>query len=169
MSLKTFAVVPIAALVACGPTPGHTEPMPGQDAPPAKAPANGAPQITPPVFRQACLNLKPLQVGAWTIPPKPLHLTAPALSPTARQLGLRGLVVIATIIDMQGKVCDAQVVKGIARNLPGLIDEPARQSILASAYSPATLDGHPVAVVFYATVRIDLSEPPTTRGDTIAP
>ncbi|HEY0781115.1 MAG TPA: energy transducer TonB, partial [Thermoanaerobaculia bacterium] len=112
-------------------------------------------------------DLKPLQVGAWTVPPKPLHPVLPAIGQAARQLGLRGTVVVATSIDAEGKVCDAQVVRGLAPSLPSLIDEPARQSVLATPYTPATLDGRPVAVVFYTTVKVDATEPPPA-GTTVA-
>ena len=167
MNLKIFAAVPIVALFACGPAPGRTATVtPPTSALPASAAARAQPGstanrslITPPVFRQSCLDLKPLQVGGWTAPPTPLHQPPPEIGAEARKLDLRGSVVIAAIIDAEGKVCDAQVVKGIARAMPSLFDEPARRSILATTFKPATLDGRPVAVVFYAVVKIDQTAP----------
>ena len=137
-----------ASLQACSP-PNNNLAAPTA-APPAPAHAQASPR-----FRQECLDLKPLQIGSTgRTAPRLLHPAAPDLTHLGSPRSVQGVVIVAAVIEKNGEVCDAQVVKGILSEQPHLVDEPVRQAVLASTFAPATLNGAPVAVVYYLTVPI---------------
>lgn len=86
--------------------------------------------------------------------PQKLSAPAPAYTETALKERTQGLVAFEAVIDRHGDVICAQVLTG----LPHGLTESAEESIRAWKFEPATVDGEPVAVVYYLTVSFRLSK-----------
>lgn len=96
-----------------------------------------------PHLRDECTRLTARRVG-WDIhPPQLIDRVDP------RVRNVRGIVIIETIIDVDGNVCDAAVLKGINAE----VDAAAVAAVKRWRFTPATLNGRPVAVYFDLTVR----------------
>lgn len=103
------------------------------------------PPIPQPHFRDECTRLAaPRRVGYWVDPPLLIHRVDP------KSTGVKGIVIVETIIDVDGNVCDAAVLKGI----DPAIDAAALAAVKQWRFKPAMADGHPVAVYFDLTVRL---------------
>ena len=99
-----------------------------------------------------------------TTPTGPIHVTsevekperiagpAPRYTEIARRARIQGIVRLEAIIDEQGHVVDIQVLSGLPMGLTDAAVEAARQW----RYSPARLDGKPVAVYFNLAVQFEL-------------
>jgi TonB family protein len=61
---------------------------------------------------------------------------------------LTGTVILEIVIDREGCVREARVLKG----LPSGLNESSLAAVKGWAFRPATLDGEPVRVFFIATV-----------------
>lgn len=66
----------------------------------------------------------------------------------ARQARIQGVVILQTIINALGKVTNVKVLKG----LPEGLTEAAVAAVTQWEFSPATLDGEPVAVYYMVTI-----------------
>lgn len=71
----------------------------------------------------------------------------------ARVKGVEGDVIVELLIDKQGKVRSARVIKSPSP----LLDEPARSALLQYEFSPALKGGEPVAVKIKYTYTFELS------------
>jgi len=120
----------VAALLACRnvPPPPPHEPIPT------------------PHFRDDCVKLAGIRVIGHDIhPPVAIHRVDPKVP------GVRGIVIIETIINVDGNVCDAAVLKGISTEA----DAAALAAVKQWRFRPATLNGKTVAVYFDLTVRFE--------------
>jgi len=93
----------------------------------------------------------PREIGGELRPPKLLFGPAPRYPELARQVRLEGEVVVECVIDAQGLVREARVVRG-----PGLLREPALAAVSRWRYAPTLLNGRPVAVRMSVSVRFEL-------------
>jgi TonB family protein len=76
----------------------------------------------------------------------------PVYTETARKARIEGIVIIETIIDRQGNVTDARMLKG----LPLGLDQSALDAVKKWKFKPGTLNGQPVPVIFTLTVTFKL-------------
>ena len=84
-------------------------------------------------------------------PPKLTRATPPGYPDDAIKKGIEGTVVVEILIDADGRVAKARILMSI----PAL-DQAAIACVKEWQFTPATIDGHPVATVARAPVRFRL-------------
>ena len=90
----------------------------------------------------------PLRVGGDVKAPVIEQRVEPRYTPEAAKARISGIVIIEAIINAEGRVTDAQVLKP----LPFGLDEAAVEAVKKWRFRPATLHGEPVPVIFDVTV-----------------
>lgn len=91
----------------------------------------------------------PLRVGGAVTRPEIIHMAKPVPTTEARMHpGFSGQVILEAIIDRQGRIQNARVLKG----QPYGLNESALESLKQWRFRPATLDGKPVKVYYVLTV-----------------
>lgn len=90
----------------------------------------------------------PLQVGGEVLAPVRVYDPPPAYTEAARRARIQGRVILEAIIEADGTVRDAEVLRG----LPMGLDEAARQALLTWRFEPGTLHGEPVPVKYVLSV-----------------
>jgi protein TonB len=90
----------------------------------------------------------PLRVGGDVQAPVAIERVQPIYPETARRARVRGVVVIEAIIDKQGRVKNARVLRGQGMGL----NEAALQAVEKWRFRPGTRHGTPVEVIFVLTV-----------------
>ena len=108
-------------------------------------PHNHGVPIPEPKFSAQCEDLMPLRVGHSVEPPRVLSRVAP------RSVGVQGIVILATIIESSGRICDAVVMKGLNPEA----DNAALEAVRRWTFTAARLNGTPRAAVFHVTVKFD--------------
>jgi protein TonB len=93
----------------------------------------------------------PIRLGGDIKPPIRTKYVAPRYPDIARLNHVGGIVIIDAIIDSEGKVANARVLRSVP-----LLDEAALEAVRAWEYAPALLNGTPTAVIMTVTVRFDL-------------
>ena len=96
----------------------------------------------------------PYRVGGNVTRPEKVAGDPPQYSEEARMARVQGVVIVEAVIDEEGKVTDAKVLKG----LPMGLSEAALEAIQAWEFKPAMLDGKPVAVYYALTVNFTLGK-----------
>ena len=91
-------------------------------------------------------------VGGDVQKPLKIHAPAPVYTEPARRARIQGIVILQAVIDREGAVVSAEIVRG----LPMGLSEAALEAVRQWRYQPATLQGRPVAVTFSLTVRFEL-------------
>jgi periplasmic protein TonB len=94
----------------------------------------------------------PIRIGGEVVPPEPISRPQPLYPDIARKAHVTGVAIVEAIIDKQGNVTDARVLRG----LPMGLSEAATNAILRWKYRPATLNGRPVVVYLTVTVNFTL-------------
>jgi protein TonB len=94
----------------------------------------------------------PRRVGGNVKPPTVVYRVEPDYTEEARKSRLQGIVIIEAIIDTQGNVTEARVLKGLA----GGLDASALAAVRQWKFRPGTLDGKAVPVIFDLMVRFRL-------------
>lgn len=89
-----------------------------------------------------------------TEPPTILSQTPPAYPEEARRAGVEGVVVLECIVDEEGRVVSAQVLRG----QPLGLSEAAVEAVLQWRYEPVLKDGQPVVAAVVVTVNFRLAE-----------
>jgi TonB family protein len=74
--------------------------------------------------------------------PKAIYNPEPEYTDRARKKKIRGSVVLSIVVTDEGKVRDARVVAGLAKDL----DQQALKAVSTWKFEPATKDGKPVPV-----------------------
>jgi protein TonB len=87
-------------------------------------------------------------VGGDVMAPTAITRVEPLYPETARKARIGGTVIIETIIDRNGNVTDARVLKG----LPLGLDQSAVDAVKRWKFKPGTLNGQPIPVIFTLTV-----------------
>ena len=93
-------------------------------------------------------------------PPKRVKAEPPVYPPAAQAAGIRGIVIIEVVIDTQGKVASARLV----RSIPGL-DEAALAAVEKWQYEVTRVDGKPVSVRHTVPITFSLRLPEVDRQD----
>jgi TonB family protein len=96
----------------------------------------------------------PYRVGGNVTRPERISGEDPQYTALARKGRVQGVVIVEAVIDEEGKVTDAKVLKG----LPMGLDESALEAVKTWKFEPATLDGKPVPVYYTLTVNFALEE-----------
>lgn len=92
----------------------------------------------------------PFRVGGDVKPPRVRHRVEPIVPEEARKARVAGIVIIEAVIDKEGRVREARVLKP----LPLGLDEAALEALKQWTFEPGTLNGQPVDVIFNLTVNI---------------
>jgi periplasmic protein TonB len=83
--------------------------------------------------------------------PNKIHDAIPVYPSLARSAGVQGVVIIEATVDTQGDVAAAKVLRSVP-----LLDEAAVSAVRQWKYTPARLNGEPVAVLITVTVNFTL-------------
>jgi protein TonB len=94
---------------------------------------------------------EPLRVSEGVQAPAKLRHVPPQYPELARRAGVQGTVQIECVIDPQGNVVRARVVRGVA-----LLDAAALEAVQQWRYAPSRLNGVPVAVIMTVSVQFHL-------------
>ena len=143
---------PIVARQAAGSRTAEPEINPASD---VSAPAISAdPSASALVTSQPSAPAAPkedLPVGGDVKPARLISSVTPVYPPAARNLRVSGDVVIDAQIDANGRVTAMKVASG-----PPMLHQAAMDAVRQWKYTPATLDGKPVAMHMSVTVRFRL-------------
>lgn len=94
----------------------------------------------------------PLRVGGDVKAPVATTRVEPQYTEIARKARIEGIVIIEAIIDARGNVTDVRVLKP----LPMGLDQAALDAVKRWKFTPGTLNGQPVPVIFNLTVNFRL-------------
>jgi len=146
--------VPLPTADAPSPTNG-TDPSDGTD---SSDPSSGCPGCLPgpgdgPTTPGEAPSIgtgddAPIPVTVGMTRPEILKRVQPRYTDIARKAGVQGSVLVEAIIDTQGRVTDARVLRG----LPMGLDQEAVNAILQWRFTPAYQGSRPVKVYFTLTV-----------------
>jgi TonB family protein len=120
---------------------------------PQERAANGAfpPPPPPPPPSPAYLALidemKPVRIGGNVKTPAKIRDVKPVYPPIARMAGVQGVVILEILIDANGDVAEAHVLRSIP-----LLDEAALSAVKDWRFMPTYLNGTPTAVIMTVTV-----------------
>jgi TonB family protein len=89
----------------------------------------------------------PVRVGGAVMAPMQTRKVAPVYPEIARSARVQGVVILEVLIDEQGRVASARVLRSIP-----LLDQAALDAVYQWEYTPTLLNGVPVPVVMTATV-----------------
>ena len=95
---------------------------------------------------------QPLRVGGNVMAPVSVSRVDPQYTEIARRARIEGIVVIEAVIDRDGNVTDARVLKP----LPMGLDTAALDAVKRWKFKPGTLNGQPVPVYYNLTVTFRL-------------
>lgn len=147
---KTAARVPIP-----DPTPDEPEPIVAEDVEfveDVDVPVDtdfvvGMPSGGPPVIDQG-----PMRVGGDIQEPERIHYVQPEYPELARRARMEGFVILNAVIDKQGNVKDAEVLRGLGLGL----NEAAMDAVQQWKYTPTYYNGRPVEVILTVNVTFTL-------------
>ena len=94
----------------------------------------------------------PVRVGGNVKPPVSIKRVEPVYTEIARKARIEGIVIIEAIIDRNGNVTDARVLKP----LPMGLDQAALDAVKQWKFKPGTLGNQPVPVIYNLTVNFRL-------------
>jgi protein TonB len=94
---------------------------------------------------------QPVRLHAGIDAPRRVKEVTPIYPALARSAGVQGVVIIEAIIDVNGDVASAKVLRSIP-----LLDDAALEAVRQWKYTPARLNGEPVPVVVTVTVNFTL-------------
>jgi TonB family protein len=89
----------------------------------------------------------PVRVGGNIRQPVKITDAAPVLPETARQAGIRGVVIVEITVGPDGGIRDAKIIRSIP-----LLDKAALDAVRQWRYEPTLLNGTPVPVTMTVTV-----------------
>jgi protein TonB len=93
----------------------------------------------------------PIRVGSNTNAPKKVKDVRPVYPAIARAARVSGDVVLEAIIDAEGRVSDARVIRSIP-----LLDQAALDAVKQWEFTPTLLNGVPVHVIVSLVVAFEL-------------
>ena len=118
-------------------------------------PSGGAPLTAPPAMGSRSIidaeNVGAVRVGHGIREPKKLFDVKPIYPAIAQSAMVQGIVILEILIDRQGSVADAKVLRSIP-----LLDQAALDAVSQWAYQPTLLNGVPIPVVMTVTVNFTL-------------
>ena len=95
--------------------------------------------------------MMPVRIGENIEPPVKVKDAKPVYPPEARAAGVSGVVLIEAVIDVNGNIRDARVL----RSIPGL-DEAALDAVRQWQYKPAIVEGTVRPVIMTLTINFSL-------------
>jgi TonB family protein len=99
---------------------------------------------------------EPILVGGAVVRPVILSRVEPKYTELARRVHLEGPMILQAIIDEQGRVVDARVLKGLSMGRSMGLEQEALDAVSRWRFRPATLHGRPVKVFYSLTVLFTL-------------
>jgi len=109
----------------------------------------------PGVFQKSSLlspsGVTPVRVGGNIRPPQKTTQVNPIYPELAKSARVQGVVILETLIDEQGHVADARILRSVP-----LLDQAAMDAVLGWEFSPTLLNGVPVPIVMTVTVQFTL-------------
>ena len=96
----------------------------------------------------------PVRVGGVVMAPRQTRKVNPVYPPIAQSARVQGVVILEALIDEQGRVGSARVLRSIP-----LLDQAAIDAVRQWEYTPTMLNGAPTPVVMTVTVQFRLEEP----------
>jgi TonB family protein len=119
------------------------------------APGSGAEQaFTRPsgeAFERYVSVFNPIRIGGDLKAPAKIRDVRPVYPPIAQEARVQGVVIIETVIDEDGNVAEARVLRSIP-----LLDQAALEAVQQWRYVPTLLNGMPRAVIMTVTVNFTL-------------
>ena len=94
---------------------------------------------------------QPIRVGGQVKAPQQTRKVNPEYPPIAQSARVQGVVIVELVIDEQGRVNDARVLRSIP-----LLDQAALNAVRQWEYTPTLLNGVPTPIVMTATVQFTL-------------
>jgi protein TonB len=98
----------------------------------------------------------PLRVGGAISAPVAIRRVNPTYTEIARKARVSGIVIVEAIIDREGRVKDAKILRG----LPMGLDKAALDALKQWTFEPAKLNGKPVEVYYNLTINFQLTDRP---------
>ena len=89
-----------------------------------------------------------MRVGGNVLAPKKISGPDPVYTEVARRARIEGIVIIEAVIDRDGNVTEARVLKPLALGL----SDAALDAVRKWKFRPGTMNGQPVAVYYNLTV-----------------
>ncbi len=102
-------------------------------------------------FEQTLARLQPVRVGGNIRTPTKIKDVRPAYPPEALASRIQGVVILEAIIDDQGNIANAKVLRSIP-----LLDSAAFTALSQWQFTPTLLNGTPVGVIMTVTVNFTL-------------
>jgi TonB family protein len=96
----------------------------------------------------------PVRVGGNVRPPTKTKHVDPEYPPIAKSARVQGVVIMEVVIDEQGRVAEARILRSIP-----LLDQAALDAVRQWEFTPTLLNGSPVPIVLTTTVQFVLPEP----------
>jgi protein TonB len=110
------------------------------------------------MFDANVARLHPIRVGANVKPPTKVRDVKPEYPDEARAKKVQGVVIVEVLIDEDGSVADARIL----RSIPDF-DEVALGAVKQWRFVPTLLNGQATALLMTVTVNFTLSEPVTVN------
>ncbi len=101
----------------------------------------------------------PIPVGQGVTEPKKIRDVKPVYPPIAQTAQISGIVVAEIVVDTNGNVRDAKVLRGAP-----MLNDAALEAIRQWQYTPTLLNGVPVELVMTVTVNFSLGNEPAATG-----
>ena len=95
--------------------------------------------------------LQPIRIGGTIAVPTKVRDVRPDYPAEARAANVSGVVIVEAVIDANGAVADARVLRSIP-----LLDEPALAAVRQWQYTPTLLNGVPHPVIMTVTINFQL-------------
>lgn len=95
----------------------------------------------------------PMEISGAVVPPIKIYHPNPAYTEVARRARIEGVVVVEAIVDVEGNVTKAEIIKP----LPMGLDDSTLQTVVNWKFEPATLRGKPVPVIYRFSVTFGLN------------
>jgi TonB family protein len=93
----------------------------------------------------------PVRVGGSIKEPMLIKKVPPVYPPIAQSAGVTGVVIVEALIDFDGSVREARILRSVA-----LLDQAALDAVRQWVFQPTVLNGAPVQVVMTVTVNFSL-------------
>ena len=118
-------------------------------------PSPAAPMVAPvpEAYRREIEARQPLRVGGNVKSPVKIRDVKPTYPPEAQAARVEGVVIVEILIDTDGEVVDARIL----RKIP-LLDDAALDAVRQWRFAPTIVDGEPRAVLMTVTVNFRVSQ-----------
>jgi TonB family protein len=122
----------------------------GPTMPPPPPPAPGSEMTEE--YKQALARLNPIRIGGGIAPPAKVRDVKPVYPDEARASGVQGVVIIEALIDTDGSVADARILRSVP-----MLNDAALTAVRQWKFRPTLLNGTPQSVVMTVTVNFTLN------------